>query len=194
MGSAMADLPLSVSPSRATTLGGGYILAGAGAILFSLKGILAKLAYGDGAAPEVDAITLMALRMAFSLPFYIVAGAYGWKARAARGEPTFSRGLLVKAVLVGLLGFYVSSYLDFAGLQYLSAQFERLILMTYPIFVVLLGAAFFGARLHKKKCRRARHKLQRHRVHLRCRSHSQRRQRITGRGFGLRRVVYLRTL
>jgi drug/metabolite transporter (DMT)-like permease len=143
----MADFSLSAPRERAPSLSGGYLLAGAGAILFSLKGVLVKLVYGDGAAPEVDAITLMTLRMAFSLPFYVVIGAYGWKARAARGEPAFSKRLLAKAALVGLLGFYVSSYLDFAGLQYLSAQFERLILMTYPAFVALLGAAFFGARL-----------------------------------------------
>ena len=112
-----------------------------------MKGILVKLAYGG--ASDVDAITLMTLRMAFSMPFYVVIGALGWKARMARGEPPFPRSLLVKAVLVGLLGFYFSSYLDFAGLQYLSAPLERLILMTYPVFVALLGAAFFGARLTK---------------------------------------------
>ncbi len=125
----------------------GYILAGLGAILFSTKGILVKLAYGDGGAPEVDAITLLTLRMAFALPFYVAIGATGWKARAARGEPLPSRRQLGQAMLVGLLGYYASSFLDFAGLQYLSAQFERLILMTYPVFVALLGALFFGARL-----------------------------------------------
>jgi len=134
----------AVEPRR---FNGGYILAAAGAILFSLKGILVKVAYGG--TSDVDAITLMTLRMAFSMPFYVVIGALGWKAHTARGEPPFSRSLLVKTVLVGLLGFYVSSYLDFAGLQYLSAQFERLILMTYPVFVALLDAAFFGARLTK---------------------------------------------
>ncbi len=54
---------------------------------------------------------------------------------------------MAKAVLVGFVGYYLSSYLDFAGLQYISAQLERLILMTYPVFVTLLGAAFFGGRL-----------------------------------------------
>jgi drug/metabolite transporter (DMT)-like permease len=125
----------------------GYVLAGLGALLFSMKGILVKLAYGDGGTPEVDAITLLTLRMAFSLPFYAVIGVIGWKASAARGEPLPSRRQLADAVLVGLLGYYASSYLDFAGLQYLSAQFERLILMTYPVFVMLLGALFFGGRL-----------------------------------------------
>jgi drug/metabolite transporter (DMT)-like permease len=145
----MAGLSFSAPRVKAGPLASGYILAGAGAILFSLKGILVKLAYGDGGAPDVDAITLITLRMAFSLPFYVVIGAFAWKARAARGEPPFSQSLLAKTALVGLLGYYASSYLDFAGLQYLSAQFERLILMTYPVFVALLGAAFFGARLTK---------------------------------------------
>ena len=135
------------SRASAPSWNSGYFLAALGALLFSTKGILVKLAYGDGGTPEVDAITLLALRMAFSFPFYAVIGFLGWKASAARGGPSPSRRQLVNAVLVGLLGYYASSYLDFAGLQYLSAQFERLILMTYPVFVTLLGALFFRGRL-----------------------------------------------
>jgi drug/metabolite transporter (DMT)-like permease len=125
----------------------GYLLAAAGAILFSAKAVLVKLAYGQGSVPEADAITLLALRMAFSLPFYVIIGITGWRARAAQGRPLPSRRQVAKAVLVGFVGYYLSSYLDFAGLQYISAQLERLILMTYPVFVTLLGAAFFGGRL-----------------------------------------------
>ncbi len=125
----------------------GYALAALGALLFSTKAILVKLAYGSGSIPEVDAITLLALRMAFSLPFYAVIGGLAWKAKAAQGAALPPWRLVAKTVLVGLLGYYTSSYLDFAGLQYLSAQLERLILMTYPVFVMLLGAAFFGGRL-----------------------------------------------
>lgn len=125
----------------------GYVLAALGAVLFSMKGILVKLAYGDASVPEVDAITLLALRMAFALPFYAVIGAIAWKVRARNAQPLPPARLIVMAVLVGLLGYYCSSYLDFAGLQYLSAQFERLILMTYPVFVTLLGALFFGGRI-----------------------------------------------
>ena len=116
-------------------------------MLFSMKGILAKLAYGDGADFQIDAITLLALRMAFSLPFYVVIGALAWKSRTTRGEALPSGRHFAAAVLIGVLGYYASSYLDFAGLQYLSAQLERLILMTYPVFVALLGALFFGVRL-----------------------------------------------
>ena len=83
----------------------GYVLAATGALLFSMKAVLAKLAYGQGSVPEADAITLLALRMAFSLPFYVVIGVTGWRAHAAKGQPLPSRRQVVKAVLVGFLGY-----------------------------------------------------------------------------------------
>ena len=61
----------------------GYVFAATGAILFSMKAVLVKLAYGHGSSPDADAITLLALRMAFSLPFYVVIGIMGWRAHAA---------------------------------------------------------------------------------------------------------------
>ena len=134
---------IATTPSR----NGGYVLAATGAALFSTKGILIKLAYGGGAVPEVDAIALLALRMAFSLPVFAIIGLLAWRARAEEGRPALNRREALMAALVGLLGYYVASYLDFEGLVHLSAQFERLILMTYPVFVTLLGAAFFGGRI-----------------------------------------------
>jgi hypothetical protein len=80
---AMAE---TFSRASAVSWNSGYFLAALGALLFSTKGILVKLAYGDGGTPEVDAITLLALRMAFSLPFYAVIGFLGWKASAATNE------------------------------------------------------------------------------------------------------------
>jgi drug/metabolite transporter (DMT)-like permease len=135
------------STAAASRRRSGYLLAAGGAILFSTKAVLVKLAYGQGSVPDTDAITLLALRMAFSLPFYAIVGLLGLRALARQGRPLPSRHLVVKAVFVGAVGYYLSSYLDFAGLQYLSAQLERLILMTYPVFVTLLGALFFGGRL-----------------------------------------------
>lgn len=128
----------------------GYAFAGISAVLFSMKGILIKLAYGPeaaGNAVEVDAITLLTLRMAFSAPVFIVIGLLTWRRRTERGGPTPSPALAAMAAFVGFLGYYVASYLDFAGLTHITAQFERLLLMTYPAFVMLLGALFFGARI-----------------------------------------------
>jgi drug/metabolite transporter (DMT)-like permease len=117
----------------------GYMLGAAGAILFSAKGIIIKLAYAEG----IDAETLLALRMLLSLPFYVGIGIFAIRAMRERGEELPSRTLVLQAAGVGALGYWFSSYVDFLGLIYISASFERLILFTYPLFVVLFGAMFF---------------------------------------------------
>ncbi len=81
--------------------------------------------------------------MGFSLPFYFVIGALALFERRRRELSVPAPGQWLSAVLIGLLGYWFASYSDFLGLKYISAQFERLILFTYPLFVVLLGAAFF---------------------------------------------------
>ena len=124
----------------------GYVFALVGALLFSTKAIVIKLAYGDPTS-SVDAITLLALRMMMALPIYLIIGGLAVRERKRSGQPLPARGPVIKALFVGLLGYWFASYTDFAGLQYISAQFERLILFTYPLFVVLLGAMFFGQRI-----------------------------------------------
>ncbi len=138
----MAQTSPRASPAYAPS--SGYLLAAFGAILFSTKGIFIKLAYGPGGVPEIDAITLLALRMAFSLPAYLIIGGLAWNDRLRSHQPLPTRRQLILAALVGVLGYYAASFLDFEGLIYLTAQFERLILFTYPVFVMILGALFFG--------------------------------------------------
>lgn len=123
----------------------GYAFAALGTTLFALKGILIKLSYGDaGGAPAVDAITLLALRMIFSAPVYLVIGTIVWRNRISSGQGNIPLSTLFASIAIGVLGYYFSAYLDFVGLIYVSAQLERLILYTYPMFVMLLGAIFFG--------------------------------------------------
>ena len=110
----------------------GVFFALLAAIGFSAKAILVKLAYLD----RVDAVTLLALRMAFSVPFFI--GVALW-ARRRHAEPLSRHDLLLVLVL-GLIGYYLSSFLDFLGLQYVSAGLERLILFLYPTMTVILSA------------------------------------------------------
>jgi len=117
----------------------GYLLAATGAILFSIKAVIVKLAYGLSVDPE----TLLTLRMGFSLPFYLGIGFHAIAGRRHKLAALPSPGATLRAALIGTLGMWVASYTDFLGLQYISAQFERLILLTYPMFVVLFGAAFF---------------------------------------------------
>lgn len=108
----------------------GLAIAIVGAIFFSAKAIVAKLIYRY----DVDAVTLIAFRMLFSLPFF---GAIAlWK--ALRDRP-LSSGDRWRVVVMGLFGYYLSSFLDFLGLQYISAGLERLILFLTPSFVLLIS-------------------------------------------------------
>ena len=124
----------------------GYLLAAVGAILFSIKAVIVKLAYGLNVDPE----TLLALRMGISEPFYLAVGLLALQGRRHKLAALPSLTLTVKAALIGMLGMWVASYTDFLGLEYISAQFERLILLTYPMFVVLFGALFFGQKVRKR--------------------------------------------
>jgi len=110
----------------------GVFFALLAAVGFSAKAILVKLAYLD----RVDAVTLLALRMAFAVPFFI--GVAVW-ARRQHAEP-LSRHDRILVVILGLIGYYLSSFLDFLGLQYISAGLERLILFLYPTMTVILSA------------------------------------------------------
>lgn len=108
----------------------GLLLAAAGAVAFSGKAIIVKLSYRHG----VDAVTLLALRMAVALPFFLAMGAW-----AARRAPKLAAGDRLRVAALGFLGYYLSSFLDFAGLAYISATLERLILYLTPTLVMLLG-------------------------------------------------------
>jgi drug/metabolite transporter (DMT)-like permease len=108
----------------------GLALALAGSIAFSGKAIIVKLAYRYG----VDAVTLIMLRMLFALPIFVVMA--WW---AGRGKPALSGRDWLGVAGLGFTGYYLSSFLDFAGLQYITASLERLILYLNPTLVMLLG-------------------------------------------------------
>ncbi|HEY6093845.1 MAG TPA: DMT family transporter [Gallionellaceae bacterium] len=105
------------------------------AVGFSAKAILVKLSYLD----HVDAVTLLALRMVFSVPVFI--GVALW-ARSRHAEP-LTRHEWMLVLVLGLIGYYLSSFLDFLGLQYISAGLERLILFLYPTMTVILTAVLY---------------------------------------------------
>ncbi len=108
----------------------GLALAVLGAVGFSGKAIIVKLAYRHG----VDAVTLLMLRMAFALPLFV---ALAWW--AGRGRPALTARDWRVVALLGFLGYYLASFLDFAGLQHVTASLERLILYLNPTLVLLLG-------------------------------------------------------
>jgi drug/metabolite transporter (DMT)-like permease len=119
----------------------GVVFALLAAVGFSAKAILVKLAYLD----SVDAVTLLALRMVFSVPFFI--GVAIW-ARRQHAEPLNTHDRLLVLGL-GLVGYYLSSYLDFLGLEYISAGLERLILFLYPTMTVIISAVLYKRAIGK---------------------------------------------
>ena len=121
----------------------GIALAVLAALGFSFKAIFVKLAY---AAAAVDAVTLLTLRMTFALPIALWASL--WLCRAA---PPLSRNDWGLLLVLGVLGYYGASILDFIGLQYISAALERLILFIYPTLTVLIGVLFMGKALEKRQ-------------------------------------------
>ncbi|KXB29720.1 multidrug DMT transporter permease [Dechloromonas denitrificans] len=120
----------------------GAALALLAAFGFSLKAIFVKLAYPYG----VDAITLLALRMGFSLPVFLWIGLAEQRAGAS-----LSGGDWGRLILLGCFGYYGASILDFWGLEYISAGLERLILFTYPTLTILIGVLFQGRAFTKRE-------------------------------------------
>ena len=110
----------------------GLLCALCGAVGFAFKSVLIKAAYRYG----VDATTLLALRMLYSLPMFLAMGLMAARAQPLR--PT--RRDVAEFVLLGGLGYYAASYFDFLGLKYISAALERMILFIYPTLVVLMTA------------------------------------------------------
>jgi drug/metabolite transporter (DMT)-like permease len=127
-----ASVPLS--DAFPGTKSRGLLLAGLGAIAFSGKAIIVKLAYRYG----VDAVTLIMYRMLFALPMFVVLAWWSGRGKAAL---TWRDARTIFAL--GFCGYYLSSFLDFSGLHYISASLERLILYLTPTIVLGLGALFF---------------------------------------------------
>ncbi len=121
----------------------GFGIALLGAILFSTKAIFVKLAFH---ATHTDAITLLSLRMLFSLPFYLIIA---FVSSRKEGSVNITPKQWFYIGLLGLFGYYISSLFDFIGLQYITAGLERLILFLYPTFSVLLNNIIFKIKLNR---------------------------------------------
>ncbi len=126
-------------PSQVTT---GLLLAVAGSIAFSGKAIIVKLAYLHG----VDAVTLVMWRMVFALPFFVLMA--WW---AGRGKASLTQRDWQGVVGLGFCGYYLSSFLDFWGLEFISASLERLILYLNPTIVLVLGALLFKKHITQRQ-------------------------------------------
>jgi drug/metabolite transporter (DMT)-like permease len=123
----------------------GFLITLTGAILFSTKAILVKLAF---AHTPVDALSLLTLRMAFSLPFYLLTA---FVISNRTGNIKMKRRQWAITLGLGITGYYLSSLFDFLGLQYISAGLERLILFLYPTFALLINRFAFHQRMERSQ-------------------------------------------
>jgi drug/metabolite transporter (DMT)-like permease len=137
----MGQVTADTQGSRAAYLGGLAIAIG-GAVLFSTKAVVAKLLYRY----HIDAVTLIAFRMLFSLPVFAAIAL--WKMRT---EAPLGRADAWRLVGLGLVGYYLSSFLDFLGLQYITVGLERLILFLTPSFVLLASALWLKQRIGRQQ-------------------------------------------
>lgn len=134
--------PAVPPPAAPSALWPGLLLATLGAIAFSGKAIIAKLAYRHG----VDAITLVMYRMLFALPLFVMLSVW-----ASRGRPALHRRDWGVIAGLGFTGYYLASTLDFLGLQYVSASLERLILYLNPTLVLALGVVLFQRQVTRRQ-------------------------------------------
>ena len=135
------DMPKIYAPTAAHSHLLGVICVLLSATLFSAKSVLVKLAYQYA----IDSVTLLALRMAFALPFF-------WVLLYSTHETKqpLTRRDWVGLMLAGSVGYYGASILDFWGMEYISASLERLILFMYPTLTVFLSALFFKAAISRR--------------------------------------------
>ena len=137
----MANSIQKLSVQQPALLGTGFAVLAA--IGFSAKAIMVKLAYTE----SIDALSLLTLRMIFSAPIFLAIAL--WSGRQVH-RAALTRQDWLAVLVLGLIGYYLSSLLDFTGLQYVSAGLERLILFLYPTFVVILSAVFFKQRIGRR--------------------------------------------
>jgi drug/metabolite transporter (DMT)-like permease len=124
----------------------GIVLALSGAMAFSGKAIIVKLSYLYG----VDAVTVIMYRMLLALPFFVAMAWWASRQPHAIANPLSRRDLLAIAGL-GMLGYYLASFLDFLGLQTVTASLERLIIYLNPTLVMLLSALIYKHRIQPKR-------------------------------------------
>jgi drug/metabolite transporter (DMT)-like permease len=114
-----------------------------GAIMFAGKAVIVKYLYMHH---EIDKVSMLTLRMVFSMPFY--AAILLWNLKTNKKIVTLTTKDWLWMVAIGLLGYYLASYFDFWGLQYITAGIERLVLFVYPTLVVLIGAIFLKKKIN----------------------------------------------
>lgn len=138
---------MSAADARSPHLATGLMLAAAGSIAFSGKAIIVKLAYRHG----VDAVTLIMYRMLFALPLFLALVWWTSRPRGGQRPVPLTRRDWMGVLGLGVTGYYLASFLDFWGLEYISASLERLILYLNPTLVLVLGWIVYRRRISARQ-------------------------------------------
>jgi drug/metabolite transporter (DMT)-like permease len=138
---------MSAADARSPHLATGLMLAAAGSIAFSGKAIIVKLAYRHG----VDAVTLIMYRMLFALPLFLALVWWTSRPRGGQRPVRLTRRDWGGVLGLGVTGYYLASFLDFWGLEYISASLERLILYLNPTLVLVLGWIVYRRRISARQ-------------------------------------------
>src|SRR4051812_25335267 len=137
-------------PARPAASTSGHIigasLAAVAAVAFSLRAVFVKLAYEDMSDP----VTLLALRMIFSLPLFVAAAALHHRSRSHQKLQSITSRDAWLLLALGFVGYYLSSFLDMYGLQFVAAGVGRLLLFIYPTIVVILSAVVLGKPMSRR--------------------------------------------
>jgi drug/metabolite transporter (DMT)-like permease len=84
------------------------------------------------------------------LPFFVVAAAWHHRSRNAQTLPAITSRDALSLVALGFVGYYLSSFLDMFGLQFVAAGVGRLLMFIYPTIVVILSAVVLGKRMSRE--------------------------------------------
>lgn len=136
---------MSTSQVRQGSYINGALLVFIGSIFYSSKAVIVKLAYQY----EVDSISLLALRMSFAIPVFLLIGLL--KLRRSPESQSVLRQNWWRITLLGACGYYLASLFDFLGLQYITASMERVVLFIYPTIVLLISAVFLKKKIVKRQ-------------------------------------------
>ncbi len=98
--------------------------------------------------PQIDAISMLAIRLLLALPFFALLLLYIHYKQP--GQASLPLAYLPHCLGLGMLGYYLSALLDFSSLAYIPVNLSRILLFLYPSFVVLICLFFRPAEISRK--------------------------------------------